>query len=453
MNMNKFLNPKSIAVVGVSSNPAKIGAVIFLNIIKGGFNGDVYAVNPKHKEVLGHPCYPSLSALPEVVDVAVIATPAPTVPSILEEAKKKGIKHAVVISGGFGESGRKDLEEAFKKAAEGMHVIGPNCLGIYSAKSRFDTLFFPHYKLERPPYGDIAIISQSGGVGSAFLSLASKNGLGMHSFVSYGNAYNIDESDLIKAYGAMNEAKIILMYVEGVGDGRKFTSALTYAASKKPVIVLKAGKEGKAKKAATTHTGALAGDYLAYKAAFKKAGVLEAYSLEDMFDMAKIFNQPLPKGKRLGIITNGGGFGVMATDAAMKLGLEMPSLSKQTLDEIKGKIPEYVTPANPFDVVADADVSRYREVLRAMLKDPNIDMVLVNILFQPPAINSAVVEELTSFLGSKPIAVVVPGGEVEARLRQMLTMSGIPSYPYPEKGVQALYALYKYSKARGIAKG
>ncbi len=448
MTLAKFLNPKSIAVVGVSNNPAKIGAVIYLNLIKGGFSGDVFAVNPNHKEVFGNKCYRSVGSIPKEIDLVVVATPAPTVPSILKDAKKKGVKHAIVISGGFGESGRTDLEDEFKKVAKDMHVIGPNCLGVYSAKSRVDTLFFPHYKLERPAYGKVGIISQSGGVGSSFLALASRTGLGIHSFFSYGNAYNMDESDIIREYANIKDVEVILSYVEGVKDGKKFLSALDYAAAKKPIIVLKAGKEGRAKKAAHTHTGALAGDYIAYKAAFKKAGILEAYSLEEMFDFAKIFSQPLPKGNRIGIITNGGGFGVMATDEAIKLGLEVPPLTEAEKKAAKKRFPAYVTPANPFDVVADADVERYRVALETMLNSKSVDMVLVNVLFQPPAINSSLVEELTKYVGKKPIAIAVPGGNVEEGLRRMLTISGLPAYPYPERGVRALHALYTYSKMK-----
>ncbi|RME79619.1 MAG: CoA-binding protein [Methanobacteriota archaeon] len=442
--MKRLFNPSSIAVVGVSANPAKVGSTIFLNLINNGYGGKVYAVNPHHKELFGKRAYAKVSSIEGAVDVVVIATPASTVPSIIRDAKKK-TNNIIVISGGFGESGNKDLEKKLKRVAP-KNMVGPNCLGIYSAKSKFDTLFFAEHKLPRPPYGDTAIISQSGGVGSTILGLAAKEGVGIHSFVSYGNGYVLDESDFLMEYARNKEVGKILLYIEGVKDGRKFSKALAYAQKRKPVIVLKAGKQGKAKQAATTHTGAIAGSYLTYKAVFKKARVVEAESFEKMFDYAKIFSQPRPNGNRLAIITNGGGLGVMAADEAVKLSLELPQFTPSTTRMLRKSLPSYVSVNNPLDVVADAAVERYKKSLQAVMEDRNIDMVLVNILLQPPGMDTSLVETIRGFVGKKPLAVVVPGGMLESTLRRMLTQSGIPTYPYPERGVDALYTLYSSSK-------
>ncbi len=447
--MKELFYPKHVAVVGVSKNPSKVGHVIFANMVKMGFSGHVYPVNPKYKEVLGHKCYPSVEDVPKV-DVVVIAVPAGFVPDIIRQAGKKGCKYAIVISGGFGEAGNEELTERLMKAVKESRIrmLGPNCIGIMNTKNRFDTVFFPLHKMIRPSYGRVSIISQSGGLGTSIIDKSASLGIGIGKFISYGNAYDIDETDILSYLGKDEETDVIVMYIESVKNGKKFAETLKEVNRKKPIIALKAGKEGKAKEAAKTHTGSLAGDYLSFKAAFKTAGILEANSLSDLFDYLTIFNQPLPKGKNLGIITNGGGLGVMSADEAIRQHLNIVDLSKEDKELLEEFLPEYVTPSNPLDLVADADVERYKKALDVFMNSKDIDMLLVNVLFQAPSISEELLNPIVraAMDKRKPIAVVVPGGKWAEAFSSILSMNGVPTYDAPERAIRALRKLYDYSK-------
>ncbi|MEM4295750.1 MAG: CoA-binding protein [Candidatus Anstonellales archaeon] len=407
----------------------------------------MYPVNPKYDELFGIKCY-NTNNMPDV-DVAVIVTPSETVGEIIKSIKKKA-KHIIIISGGFGETGNKEAEKSLLKHGCGLSIVGPNCLGVFSSKSMFDTIFFPYAKLERPRQGKIAIISQSGGVGSIILGLAAKNNIGIHSFISYGNAYFLNECDFLDFYADNKEVKLILLYLEGTRDGKRLIKSLANASKKKPVIVLKTGKEGKAKEAAKTHTGAMAGDYTSYRTVFKKTGAIEVNDFEEMFNMTKIIiSEKIPKGNNIGIITNGGGLGVMATDEAVKLGLNVPELSIETKNTLRKVMPYYVNITNPLDIVADANIERYEQAINAMMEDKNIDMVAINILMQPPTINNSIIEKIRA-LAKKPIAICVPGGNIEEQIRKSMLASNIAAFAYPEQAVRALFKLYQYGKSRKL---
>jgi acyl-CoA synthetase (NDP forming) len=443
--MKELLNPKSVAIVGASSNPEKVGATILLNLLRNGFSGKIFPVNPKYEELFSLKCYKSIKSIKQNIDVVVIATPADTVPGIIKEAKNK-CKYAIIISGGFGETGNVKAEKELKEHGKGMKIIGPNCLGVFSSKSMFDTLFFPYSKLERPQQGNVAIISQSGGIGSCLMGQAAKNNVGIHSFISYGNSYFLNESDFLDYYANEKDVKTIILYIEGTTDGKRFIKSLENACKKKPVIVLKAGKEGKAKEAAKTHTGAIAGSYISYKAVFKKAKAIEVSDMEEMFDTIKIIkNNNLPKGNNIGIITNGGGLGVMAADEAVKLGLNIAELSNETKEKLKKDMPQYVNITNPLDIVADANVERYEKAIKAFMEDKNIDMISINILMQPPSMNNGIIQKIITFR-EKPIAICIPGGNIEEQVRRSMLAHDIPTYAYPERAIRALHKLYEYSK-------
>ncbi len=444
-----LFKPKSIAVVGASIHPHKVGHVVFRNLAMGNFSGKVVAVNPKYGSLLGKPCYPRVCDVPGRVELVVIATPAPTVPSILEDCGKKGVKAVVLLSGGFGEAGQHELEEQIRRIAEKHKIalLGPNCLGVYAPKYGVDTVFMPVFKSTRPKPGRIAFLSQSGAIGTAVLDWAAERGLGISKFISYGNATVLAESDFLNYLAEDDETDIICLYVEGVKDGRRFFEALKNAAKKKVVIVLKAGVGEGGKKAAKTHTGNLAGNYLAYKAAFKQARAVEATRLEEIFDFLQIFNQPLPKGSRIGVITNGGGMGVLTADAIERHGLRLAEFSEESKEALAKILPPYATVNNPLDLIADADVDTYKKAIDILMDDKNVDVLIVDVLFQTPTVDETLVYVLKEAVMDKrkPVVVVSVGGRYSAEKRRIMECLGIPAFQDPFSAVRAIKRLVEYA--------
>jgi len=452
-NLKFVFEPKSIAVVGASREPNKIGHVILKNFIDGGFPGKIYPVNPSAKSILGLTCYPSVRDIPGKVDSAIIAVPAKLVPAEIRECGEKGIRGVVVIAGGFAEIGNTALEQELIREANkyGMALIGPNCMGVLNPSSRVDSVFLPIYKLGRPHVGGISFISQSGAVGGCIIDLAARAGLGMAKFVSYGNASVIDETDLLSYLGKDEETKIIVLYLEGLKDGKGFMDAAMEITKDKPIIALKAGVSKKGAEAAMSHTGAMAGSADSYRAAFKQCKIIEADELEELFDFAKIFVQPKCSGDRVAVITNGGGNGVLAVDSIEKEGLKLASFSKETNDALKDVVPQYTTVRNPLDLVGDADSSRYERALNIVMRDPNVDAVVVIVLFQTVAIDSGVVNVIVraSDERKKPIVTVSTGGEYTEMHRRILDSYDVPTYPSPSRAVKALKKFVAYSSYYG----
>jgi acetyl coenzyme A synthetase (ADP forming)-like protein len=448
-NMRKIFEPKSIAIVGASNIPNKLGNVLMRNLVVGRFNGRIIPVNPKYDEVLGFKCYHSVTELPAGVDCAIIATPAQTVPSVLDECAKKKILGVVVLSGGFGEVGQKDLEDQLKKIANDndMAVIGPNCLGTLTVSSKVDNIFFPMYKLERPKAGGISFITQSGAVGTCVIDMAAKYGIGLEKFVSYGNASVLNESDLLEYLLHDKKTQQIVMYVEGTKDGRKLLAQMKKINKVKPIIVLKAGKYGSALKAAKSHTGNIAGNYMAYKAAFMQSKVVEAEGLDELFDFVKIFNQPLPKGKQMMIITNGGGLGVLTADAIEENKLQVADLSSEVGTKFKAIIPSYANVGNPLDLTADASPQDYQKAIEVAMSDPTIHGLFVDVLFQTPKMNEDILTilENASTDRRKPVVVMAVGGTFTEGYRKILESSGVPTYGAPIQAVRAMKKLVDYS--------
>jgi acetyl coenzyme A synthetase (ADP forming)-like protein len=452
-NLKFVFEPKSIAVVGASREPNKIGHVILKNFIDGGFPGKIYPVNPSAKSILGLTCYPSVRDISGKVDSAIIAVPAKLVPAEIRECGEKGIRGVVVIAGGFAEIGNNALEQELIREANkyGMALIGPNCMGVLNPSSRVDSVFLPIYKLGRPHVGGISFISQSGAVGGCIIDLAARAGLGMAKFVSYGNASVIDETDLLSYLGKDEETKIIVLYLEGLKDGKGFMDAAMEITKDKPIIALKAGVSKKGAEAAMSHTGAMAGSADSYRAAFKQCKIIEADELEELFDFAKIFVQPKCSGDRVAVITNGGGNGVLAVDSIEKEGLKLASFSKETNDALKDIVPQYTTVRNPLDLVGDADSSRYERALNIVMRDPNVDAVVVIVLFQTVAIDSGVVNVIVraSDERKKPIVTVSTGGEYTEMHRRILDSYDVPTYPSPSRAVKALKKFVAYSSYYG----
>lgn len=445
--MKTFFEPKSIAVIGVSRDIQKPGRVILRNILRN-FRGKVYPVNPQVDKIEGLTCYPSILDIPDKVDLAVISIKAELVPETLEQCGKKKITSVVVISGGFKEVGRKDLEDQLREIVKkyGIRMIGPNCLGVFDNYTGVDTSFLPTFRMHPPSKGGISLISQSGAVGSTTVDWAAEQGLGISKMISYGNAADIDESDLIEYLSKDERTEVILVYIEGIDRGRRFMDAAKYAACQKPVIIVKAGSSESGAKAVASHTGSLAGSYQIYSAAFKQSGVLVAQSLEELLDFGKVLNMLHPaRGGRVAVITCGGGFGVMATDAVEREGLQMSKLSEETMNTMKAQFPSYVVVHNPVDLIGDTDAERYRVALEAVSKDPDVDVILLILLFQVPRLDPEVVEiVLAAKQSGKPIVGVAAGSEFTKVHVTRLEEGGIPFYPTPERGVKAVRALVQY---------
>jgi len=448
--MQTFFTPKSIAVIGASRDPSKLGYIIFSNFANFGFK-KLYPINPNADEVLGIKCYKSILDVKEKIDLAVIAVPAKTVPQVLEECVKKKTPSVIIISSGFSEAGEDGfkLEQQLKQiiAKSKTRVIGPNCIGIYDAYSQVDTLFLPRERCGRPKKGNISFISQSGAVGSTILDVLYSRGIGISKFISYGNGMDISERDLIEFLSKDKTTKVIIAYLEGLkSDGRKFLQ--TVKRVKKPIIALKAGKGKKGGQAVSSHTGSLAGSSKIYSAAFKQFGIIEAENWEELLDYALAFStQPIPRGNRVAIITDGGGFGVLAADEVERLGLALPEPSQQLKEKLLARMPSYVSLHNPIDLSGDADAERYNTALKECLASKEYDAVILITLFQVPTLEDKVIDYIIKAKSfKKPIIVCSVGSSFSEGRNKRLLEAGIPVYPTPERAVKALNALVKFSK-------
>jgi len=455
--LDGFFKPKSVAIIGASRDQSKIGHVIFRNLVEGEFRGKVYPVNPNTKKILGTKCFPSVLKIRERVELAVISIPAESVPKALEECGKKRIANVIIISGGFKEIGNDNLE---KKLAEITHkykmrVIGPNCLGVFDPGSGMDTVFLPRYKLGRPKAGNIAFITQSGAIGSVVIDWMARKGYKISKFVSYGNALDIDEADLIEYLVKDRNTKVICAYFEGVKEGRKFFEITKKIAGKKPIIVLKGGVTADGTKAVSSHTGSLAGSFEVYSAAFKQAGVIYANDMEDLFDYARTLSSlPKPACDRIQIITDGGGFGVLLTDNIIKYGMRLAKMSDEKINELKSKMPSYVIIKNPIDLTGDADVGRYQDAINAAIEDPNVDMIGLIVLLQVPRLGGEIVDTIINAFrsSSKPIFVISAGGEYTEVLKKTMEDIGIPTFSYPQNAARAMRVLYEFGKENNSRK-
>ncbi len=449
-NLKYLFEPKSIAIVGASNNPFKVGFTIVKNLLDEGYNGKIYPVNIHEKSIQGLKVYEKISDISAKIDCVIIAIPAKFVPFVLEECGKKKVKAVAIISGGFREVGNVSLEQQIIHIANkyGITVVGPNIMGVLNPKLQVDSIFLPIYKLKRPHIGGITVLTQSGAIGGSILEVASESQIGLAKFVSYGNAAVIDETDLLEYFYKDNDTKIILMYIEGVRNGKRFMETLKKVTKKKPVIILKAGKYEKSLQAAKSHTGSMAGNYMAYVAAFKQSGVIIANKLDDLFNLSKIFSLPEVKGKRVMVLTNGGGTGVLTVDAIEENRLLLSEMEPELKVELKKVLPSYASVANPLDLIGDADSERYKKVLSILSKSKNIDMFVIIVLFQTMSMNSDILNVLIEFKSKvvKPMVVIASGGEYTQLHKRILDQYGIPTYDTPDDAVYALRALRDYNK-------
>ncbi|MBC7097706.1 acetate--CoA ligase family protein [Candidatus Bipolaricaulota bacterium] len=445
-----LLFPGSVAVVGASGTPGKVGHALFRNVA-ASFNGPVYAVNPKYKELLGRPCVASVEGLPEPVDLAVVVIPAEQVAGVLKSCGERGIRNVVVISAGFkeaGEEGARRERELVRIAREyDMNLLGPNVLGLISTRVGLNATFAPRGAFP----GEIAFMSQSGAFCTSVLDWAWHERLGFSHFVSLGNKAVLTEVEFLSAFGADPQTRVIVAYLEGVSDGEAFIRVASQVTREKPVVVLKAGRAEAGARAVSSHTGTLAGSDRAYQAAFEKCGIIRARNVEELFDYAyALAKQPLPRGRRVGIVTNAGGAGVMATDAVEWEGLEVARFTEDTARRLAECMPKAANIYNPVDILGDARADRYKKAVELVAGDPNVDMVVA--LSAPVAILTYA--ELAEILAQarrrfeKPFVCSFLAGELGEEAEGLLRGAGIPSFFDPARAVRTLRVLCDYLEIR-----
>jgi acetyltransferase len=445
--LSRLFSPKSVAVIGASERPDSVGMVVFRNMLRGGYQGELYAVNPKHKKIQGKRSYPTIGHIGKPVDLAVIATPAETVPDLIDECGKHGVPAAVVLSAGFGETGPHGaaLEQAMLANAKlhGIRIVGPNCLGIMRPGIGLNATFYR----EGANKGSLALVSQSGALCTAILDWAPANDVGFSSVVSMGASADLDFGEILDFLASDAQTESILLYVEGIHHARGFMSALRAASKFKPVFVVKVGRHAAGSKAALSHTGALVGSDDVFDAALRRAGVVRVMSIGQLFSAAKALSSRYrSSGNRLAIITNGGGPGVMATDRAVDLGVGIAALSDKTMARLSQALPPAWSHGNPVDIMGDATAERYREAIAACIEDEGVDGVLV-ILTPQAMTNPLEVAQAVTELGGKydkPLLTSWMGDIQIADSRTVLGQAKIPTFRTPEAAVEAFSYITDY---------
>ncbi len=448
-SLEALLSPKSVALIGATNQPGSVGAALLANLTNGLFHGAVHLVNPHHTQLEGHRCAPSISAIPSRVDLAVIATPAATVPGIIGECVQAGAGAAVVISAGFRETGPAGmaLEERILEEARrgGMRIVGPNCLGVMNPHLGLNATFAN--AMARP--GNVGFLSQSGALCTAILDWSLREMVGFSAFCSTGSMLDVGWGDLIDHLGDDPATRSIVIYMESVGDARSFLSAAREVALKKPVIVLKAGRTEAAAKAAATHTGSLTGGDEVIDAAFRRCGVLRVNNISDIFYMTEVLaHQPRPSGPRLLIVTNAGGPGVLATDTLLANGGELAELSRQTRDKLNEFLPAHWSRRNPIDILGDSGPNRYRSALEVAVAEKQSDGLLVIMAPQGVSGSAPVAEVLARHakIPGKPVLASWMGGASADAGVEILNRAGIPTFSFPDSAARAFSYLWQYSQ-------
>lgn len=447
--LNNFFEPKSIAIIGASRTPGKLGYDLTENIIKGGYTGKIYPVNPNAESVLDLKAYPSVSNIEDNVDLAIIIVPALLVSKVLEECGAKHINAAIIISAGFKETGEtgKKLEEEISAVAtkHQISILGPNCLGISNPASSLNATFTKNM----PKAGDVAFISQSGALISTILSLGDVFNLGFSKIISIGNKALIDETDFLEYLENDPATEVIIMYLESIRRGREFLEAAKRVTLKKPVIVIKAGISEEAARSVMSHTGALAGKDEVINAALKEANVLRVKTLDEFIFLAKLFSVgELPASNRIAVITNAGGMGVLASDQIGKTKLELAKIADKTREELKQGLPAAASTANPFDLIGDAKADRYKLALEKILADDNVDSLVVILTPQTMTEKEVTAQLVADFAKNtpKPIISVFSGGGEMASAKKILEDADILNFDTPETAVEILNKLWEYKE-------
>ncbi|MBI5074171.1 MAG: acetate--CoA ligase family protein [Nitrospirae bacterium] len=446
--LDTLFYPKSVAVIGASQDSQKVGFAILNNLQKFGYQDKIFPINPKADQILGIKTYKSIFDVPEEIDLAVVSIPAAMVPDCIRDCIKRGIRSAVIISAGFKEAGSAGilLEEELKalRKTGDIRILGPNCLGIINTTNDLNATFAAGML----PKGRLAFFSQSGALGIAILDWAIGNKIGFSKFISLGNKADLNETDFIEYFMQDPETDIILGYIEDVVEGRRFLEIAKKATKVKPIILVKSGGTQAGARAASSHTGALAGSENAFNAAFKQTGVIRAEGVEDLFESALAFHfGKLPKGNNLLIITNAGGPGIIAADMAEKLGINLPQLSRETIEQLMTALPKNASLYNPVDIIGDATSERYAAAIERTLNDPNVDGMLI-ILTPQAMVNveetaKTVIE--SSMKTDKPLIASFMGEERVRSSVAMLKAAAITNFSYPEPAVKSFRKLYNYA--------
>ena len=453
--LDELFCPGSVAVIGASNKPGKVGTTLFRNILQAGFQGVAYPVNPSSKSVSGVRCYPEVRDLPEAPDLAVVIVPAAHVPEVVDQLGHAGTRGLVVITAGFrevGEAGAALEREVVRRADQyGMSLVGPNCFGVLNTDPAVS--LNATFSESLPPRGSIGFISQSGAICAGILEYGLAERIGFSRFVSVGNRAGIDENDLLRALGDDPATKVILLYVESLANGREFLEAAREVTERKPVLVIKSGRTAAGEQAVRSHTGSLAQsdrDQL-YDGLFEQSGVLRADTLGDLFRMAKIFATGLKlEGPRLAILTNSGGPGIVAADAAIRHGLELPPPSPAACRELARRLPSIAAISNPLDMTADVGADHYRDVLRMLLSYPEYDGALVITTPRGEMTGQSVAEAVVDVKLStgRPVVACMFGLTDLSREVEFLESKGVPAFTFPEEAAQSLGSIVRYHKWR-----
>lgn len=456
MSLKSFFAPKSVAIVGASRQKGKVGYEILVNMISSGFEGKIWPVNRSTDSIEGLTCYPDLTSIGQTPELVIVIVPAKSVLGVIEECAKIGTKAVIIITAGFkevGEEGKKLEDEIVRVARRaGIRIIGPNCLGVTVTASKLNASFGG----DLPEVGGIGYLSQSGALLAAILDIAKANGIGFSSLFSIGNKADVDELDLVEALAEDPNTTVIAGYLENIKDGNAFVHAAEKISHEKPILLMKSGGTAAGARAASSHTGSLAGSEVAYEAMFARAGIIRCDSITQQFDFAQAFaNQPLPQGPSVVILTNAGGAGIMAADAIEREGLTFAKLSPETIEKLKTKLPPAANFHNPVDVLGDALADRYEFALDVLLDDPNVETVLV--LLTPQAMTEAketaeAIVRMSRRKPDKPILACFMGASKVAEGVKVFRQAKIPQYDSPEAAVATIKAMADYVRWRARPK-
>jgi acetyl coenzyme A synthetase (ADP forming)-like protein len=457
--MDRFFNPKSVAIIGASRRPGRIGHIVVEQMVAAKYPGRLYLINPKAAKeghhILGIKTFASIKDCGGSIELAIIVIPAKYVPTIMQDCVEMKVPNVIIVSGGFRESGPVGVKlenQVLDIAKKGnIRVLGPNCLGTFSPSTHIDTLFLPGSTTPRPRVGRISFLSQSGSVGGSVMSFAYNEDIGFSKFASFGNAIDVDEGDLIDYLEDDDDTQVTGLYLESINRGRKFINITKRASKVKPIIVIKAGRSDAGTRAVTSHTGSLAGTDRIYDAAFEAAGVIRVKTIGEFFDVARaLVNQPPAKGNRIGVITSGGGFGVMTLDALADYNLEAPELSEALQKRLHTKLPYYYSVKNPIDLTGSATAEQFAFSMNTLLDSDEIDGIIIIPLFMTPLLDAEQVSQAiieASEHRKKPIIVVSVPSTKEIRKRMFnLRLAGVPSYHLPIRGARGMAALVEYGE-------